>query len=131
MTIREVSERYRIPMEVLREYERWTAAEGIGPREYGDRDLERLGLLLTLYDIGFTRGEAERYLRLLLERPDAAGDRLRMLERRRCAALEEIHRREKQVERLDVLRRQIQKSRKRGRGGQSSGAPEKKKEAEA
>ena len=41
MTIREVSERYRIPMEVLREYERWTAAEGIGPREYGDRDLER------------------------------------------------------------------------------------------
>ena len=54
-----------------------------------------------------------------------------MLERRRCAALEEIHRREKQVERLAVLRRRIQKSQKRGRGGQSSGAPEKKKEAEA
>ena len=83
MTIQEASERYQIPMEVLRTYERWglcpEAGQAAGERRYDGRDLERLSLILTLRDIGFTGEETERYMRLL-ERPGTEGDRLRMLE---------------------------------------------------
>ena len=80
MTIQEASERYQIPMEVLRTYERWglcpEAGQAAGERRYDGRDLERLSLILTLRDIGFTGEETERYMRLL-ERPGTEGDRLR------------------------------------------------------
>ena len=74
MTIQEASERYQIPMEVLRTYERWglcpEAGQAAGERRYDGRDLERLSLILTLRDIGFTGEETERYM---LERPGTEG----------------------------------------------------------
>ena len=45
----------------------------------------------------------------LLERPGTEGDRLRMLEEKRDAALADIHARERQVERMDYLRHQLRK----------------------
>ena len=112
MTIQEASERYQIPMEVLRTYERWglcpEARQAAGERRYDGRDLERLSLLLTLRDIGFTGEGTERYMRLL-ERPGTEGDRLRVLEEKRAAALADIHARERQVERMDYLRHQLRK----------------------
>ena len=112
MTIQEASERYQIPMEVLRTYERCglcpEAGQAAVERRYDGRDLERLSLILTLRDIGFTGEETERYMRLL-ERPGTEGDRLRMLEEKRAAALADIHARERQVERMDYLRHQLRK----------------------
>ncbi len=108
MTIDEVSRRYQIPADVLRTYERW----GLGPADgqYGDADLESLSLLLTLQDIGFSPGETEAYMRLRASGADTGAQRLGMLETRRAAALEEIHAREKQLERLDYLRHTLRKS---------------------
>ena len=71
MTILEASERYQIPLEILREYERWglcgAVKQVMGEWQYDDQDLERLSLILTLHDIGFTSEEVETYMRLLLE----------------------------------------------------------------
>ena len=107
MNIDEVSRRYQIPTDVLRTYERW----GLGPADgqYGDADLDSLSLLLTLQDIGFSPGETEAYMRLRASGADTGAQRLGMLETRRAAALEEIHAREKQLERLDYLRHELRK----------------------
>ena len=71
MTIKEASERYNIPMEILREYEGWGLCGAVkkvmGAWQYDDTDLERLSLIMTLHDIGFGIAEIETYMRLLLE----------------------------------------------------------------
>ena len=48
-------------------------------------------------------------MRLLLERENSDQVRLRMLDRKRSAALDEIHFRERQLERLDYLRHELRK----------------------
>ena len=111
MTILEASERYQIPLEILREYERWglcgAVKQVMGEWQYDDQDLERLSLILTLHDIGFTSEEVETYMRLLLEQRGTGKKRLRMLEQKRKAALDEIHFRERQVARMDGLRNRL------------------------
>lgn len=47
------------------------------------KDLERLSLIMTLHDIGFTTEEVETYMRLMLEQTDSERERLRMLNRKR------------------------------------------------
>ena len=114
MTIQEASERYHIPMHILREYESWGLCGAVrkvmGDWQYDDADLERLSTIMTLHDIGFTTGEVETYMRLLLEGDHTATQRLRMLEKKRSAALEEIHFKERQLQRLDYLRHEIRKT---------------------
>lgn len=112
MTIQEASERYQIPMNVLREYESWGLCGAVkkvmGAWQYDDTDLERLSIIMTLHDIGFTPEEVAAYMRLLLKGENS--QRLEMLERKRNAALDEIHLREHQLQRLDYLRHEIRKT---------------------
>lgn len=112
MTINEASERYQIPIEVLREYESWGLCGAVkkvmGAWQYDDQDLERLGMIMTLHDIGFQNDEVEEYMRLLLEGENTKGKRLQMLNRRRETTLDEIHILEKQLDRADYLRYKIQ-----------------------
>ena len=113
MTIQEASERYQIPMHILREYESWGLCGAVkkvmGDWQYDDTDLERLSIIMTLHDIGFTSGEVETYMRLLLEQEGTDRARLRMLDEKRRATLDDIHFREKQLERLDYLRHELRK----------------------
>lgn len=113
MTMQEASERYHIPMHILREYESWGLCGAVkkvmGDWQYDDADLERLSTIMTLHDIGFTVEEVESYMRLLLEGEHTAVQRLSMLEKKRSAALEEIHFKERQLQRLDYLRHEIRK----------------------
>ena len=81
----------------------------MGAWQYDDEDLERLSTIMTLHDIGFTAEEVENYMRLLLEQPDSDRQRLRMMEEKRKETLDEIHFRERQLQRLDYLRHEIQK----------------------
>ena len=119
MTIQEASERYQIPMHILREYESWglcgAVKKVVGDWQYDVTDLNRLSTIMTLHDIGFTSQEVETYMRLLLE-ADSGAKRLRMLEEKRSAALDEIHFKERQLLRLDYLRHEIRKA-QRGTGG--------------
>ena len=113
MTIHEASKRYHIPLEILREYERWglcgTVKQVMGAWQYDDTDLERLSMVMTLHDVGFENDEIETYMKLLLEQEGTETQRLRMLDQKRGHTLDEIHFREKQLERLDYLRYHIRK----------------------
>lgn len=114
MTKQEVAERFQIPLAILEEYESWNLCDSV-PQvmavwQYDDSDIERLSLIMTLHDIGFTPPEVYEYMRLYLGAGDTAAARLAMLERRRYATLNEIHYREMQLSRLDYLRYELQKN---------------------
>lgn len=102
MTINKASEKYSIPIEVLKEYESWGLCSEVkkvmGVWQYDDKDLERLSLIMTLHDIGFSNEEVEIYMRLLLDGKSTDNERLRMLNKLRNNALDEIHFKEKQLE---------------------------------
>ena len=120
MTINEASERYSIPLDILKEYESWglcgTVKEVIGAWQYDDTDLERLSMIMTLHDVGFENAEIETYMKLLLEQEGTEVQRLRMLDQKRGRTLDEIHFREKQLERLDYLRYHIRKQQEAKQG---------------
>lgn len=117
MTKQEASERYGIPEKNLDEYESWglyTAEKKMmGAWQYDESDMERLRLILTLHDIGFQPPEVEHYMRLVMEGNSTDAQRLLVLGKKRRGMLDEIHFREKQLDRLDYLRYEIQK--KQGR----------------
>lgn len=113
MTIYEASERYGIPMKILREYEQWGLCKAVkkvmGAWKYDDSDLENLSMIMTLHDIEFSMEEVETYMRLLLDGENTESQRMRMLDEKRNNALDEIHFHERQLERLDYLRHEIRK----------------------
>ena len=113
MTIDEVSERYQIPAEILREYEGWgLCGADSASWQCEKQDLERLSLIMVLHDVGFRKDEVEEYMRLVLEGETTRERRMRMLEEKRVEALDDIHRREQKLEQLDYLRFRMQKEQK-------------------
>ena len=71
MTKQEASECYNIPIWLLDEYESWGLCREVkkvmGSWQYDDSDLERLSMIMTLHDVGFTGSEIETYMHLLQE----------------------------------------------------------------
>ena len=59
MTIQEAARRYRIPLEILREYESWGLCGAVkkvmGAWQYDDEDIRRLSTIMTLHDAGFSQ----------------------------------------------------------------------------
>lgn len=119
MTKQETSKCYQIPTHILDEYESWclcgVVKKVMGVWQYDDEDLERLGLIMSLHDIGFTVEEVERYMRFLLEEQGGEQKCLRMLNCKRNMTLDEIHFWERQLARLDYLRHEIEKGNTKGR----------------
>ncbi len=113
MTMDEASERYNIPMDVLKEYEAWNLGGSAGKDGQADRfddsDLEKLSLIVTLRDTGFAAEEIRTYMHLLREGSCTERERMHMLDKKRKDALNEIHAREKQMETLDYLRYEMKK----------------------
>lgn len=114
MTIKEASERYKIPIKILQEYESWglcgEVKKVMGSWQYDDSDIERLGTIMTLHDIGFTNDEVEKYMRLLVEGASTEEERMKMLETKRNGTLDEIHFKERQLDRLDYLRFEMKRA---------------------
>lgn len=114
MTITQASERYGIPISILREYESWglcdTVKTVMGAWQYDDEDIQRLSTIMTLHDIGLEHDEIARYMRLLLQGESTRAERMGILQRQRDQTLDEIHFRERQLDRLDYLRHQMQKN---------------------
>ncbi len=114
MTIHEASERYNIPIEILREYESWGLCGAVkkvmGVWQYDDEDISRLSTIMTLHDVGFTNDEVENYMRLLLEGENTEQERLEIIRQHRDSTLDEIHFKQAQLDRLDYLRYKIQKA---------------------
>ena len=119
MTIDEASERYKIPIDILREYESWglcgEVKKVMGAWQYDERDLQRLSMIMTLHDIGFNRDEIETYMRLLLQGDSTVEERIDILKKKRRATLDEIHLKQTQLDRMDYLRYKIEQAQKERR----------------
>ncbi|MDY5619287.1 hypothetical protein [Faecalicatena sp.] len=74
---------------------------------YDNQDLEHLSLIMALHDMGFTSLEVEVYMKLLLAGDSTKWERMKMLNEKRSQALDEIHLKERQLERMDYLRNEI------------------------
>ena len=116
MTKEEASRQYQIPVSVLDEYERWglygAVKKVMGNWQYDDTDIERLGIVMSLHDMGFDAEELELYMRLLLCEEDTEDERLTMIVKKRGQLLDDIHFKERQIARMDYLKHCIQKDRK-------------------
>ncbi len=84
----------------------------MGSWQYDDSDIERLSTIMTLHDIGFTNYEIEKYMRLLVEGVSTEAERMKMLETKRIGTLDEIHFKERQLDRLDYLGFEIKRGKK-------------------
>lgn len=113
MTMKEVSERYNVPVKILKEYESWGLCNAvkkiIGAWQYDDQDLERLSMIMTLHDFGFDSSEVETYMRLELEGAGTEPQRMAMLKKQRSMTLDEIHFKERQISHMDYLRYEMEK----------------------
>ncbi|MCI9142037.1 MAG: MerR family transcriptional regulator [Lachnospiraceae bacterium] len=116
MTMKEAGERYQVPLKILKEYESWGLCGAVkkvmGAWQYDDQDIERLGMIMTLHDIGFSSSEVKAYMRLALEGESTQAMRLEMLNRKRGKTLDEIHLKERQIVHMDYLRYEMQKDKK-------------------
>ena len=114
MTAEEVNRRYQIPLKILDEYRSWGLCRAVQMAmddwQYDEQDLERLSTIMSLHDMGFEKDEIEAYMRLLLKGESTGAERLQMLNRQRSATLNEIHLKEKQIERMDYLRTEIREN---------------------
>ncbi len=114
MTMKEASERYQIPVKILKEYESFGLCEAVkkvmGEWQYDEQDIERLSMIMTLHDIGFDKGEVETYMHFMMEGEKTQRQRIAMLDQKRGRTLDEIHFKEKQIEHMDYLRYEMQKS---------------------
>lgn len=108
MTREEASRNYQIPIEILDEYESWglcgSVKQVMGRWQYDDQDLDCLSLIMALHDVGLSAPEIEGYMRLTLLESGSAQRRMNILNALREQKLDEIHLKEKQLERLDYLR---------------------------
>nr|WP_306290194.1 MerR family transcriptional regulator [Pseudoflavonifractor phocaeensis] len=107
----EVCKQYGIPRKVLEEYRNrgLCGAVKLAMEDWrcDDRDLERLGTIMALHNMGFFTEEVETYMRLLLRGAVTEGERLAMLNKRWGQTLDEIHLKEKQLARMDNLRHEL------------------------
>lgn len=107
MTIEEASKKYCIPVKILKEYESMelcgTVKRVMGAWQYDDTDIERLSMIMTLHDIGFSRDDIDEYMQLLLSGENDE-ECIKMLEQKRKVALDKIHVLEKQIDNIDYLR---------------------------
>ncbi len=120
MTIEEAHRQYNIPVEILKEYESWGLCGAVktvmGAWQYDEEDIERLSLIMTLHDVGFSKEEVESYMRLLLEGENTEAKRMKMLDAHRNGTLDEIHFKQRQLDRLDYLRYKIRQDQKENKG---------------
>ena len=114
MNKKEVSQKYRIPVSILDEYESWGMCNVVkfvmGEWQYDNQDIERLSTIMALPDMGFKNEEIEKYMRLLLETKNSSEEIIQLLTKKRQNKLDQIHFQEKQLERIDYLRYKIKKS---------------------
>ena len=101
MERQEICARYNIPVQIFRIYERICPEE---KTRYNDSDIERLGMIMTLCDAGFSEAEIERYMNFCKNGKSEPEKCISMLENKRRGTLEKIHHMERQIENIDCLK---------------------------
>lgn len=110
MTIEEASEKYCIPIKILKEYESMelckTVKRVMGKWHYDDEDIKRLSMIMTLYETDFLKEDIDEYMQLILSGENDE-ECLKILSQKRKKALDKIHILEKQISNLDYLKNEI------------------------
>ncbi len=103
----EICECYNLPEWIVNEYENY---DFLPKRtQYDENDLNQLSMMMTLYELDFDRNEIKQYMKLAAEGKDTSEQRIWMLKEKRNESLNEIHKKEEQLMKLDVLWHRIQK----------------------
>lgn len=107
MTLFEISDKYNIPPEIIKEYEQHFLCgkyeNTAGPHEYSDEDIENLSIIITLLDLGFSADETQKYIKARLGGKND-NSLLCMLCEKRNSLLCQIHSMEDKLQRLDYLK---------------------------
>lgn len=107
MTKQKMLQKYNVPPDLLDKYEAAHKCTG-----FTDKDVENMSLILTLYDAGFDDAEVRDYIGFYRSGGDTADKRTEMLLKKRKKALEELHAKQEQLDRIDYLRYKIKKENK-------------------
>ena len=122
MKIKEVSEKYNVPMTALRYYEKAGLFNQVkrinGIREYDDLDIERLSLILTLKNIGLSNETILKYIELNEQGAHTKKQQIQVLKLERQKLLDSIHNQQKNIDSLDYLIYQLKDKEKIKHGEQ-------------
>lgn len=110
MTIGEAKIQYEIPNHIIEEYEQLMQYKKGSDWECSRKDLDYMGIMVTLHQIGFGEKEVATYMELAFEGESTENKRLAILNRKRHSTMDEIHVMEGQVDMLDYLRYKLQES---------------------
>lgn len=107
MKIYEVSDKFNISMTTLRYYEKIGLFDDVkrvdGIREYEDKDIKCLSIIMTLKNAGFNRDSILRYVELSKQGDISNIERIHILKQQRQKLLDEIHHKQKNLDCLDYL----------------------------
>lgn len=111
LRIKEVSERFNITTATLRYYEKMGLFEDVsrinGIREYEDKDIERLSLIITLKNTGLSIEAIAKFIELDKDGANTINQRIKMLKNERQKILDDIHEQQNNLYSLDCLIYQI------------------------
>ena len=78
--------------------------------EYGQEDMEKLSPIMTLYDAGFNSTEVEQFIRDNNKSDkDMTAERIMMIRKKRNSVLDELHSKQRQLDKLDYLIYELEK----------------------
>lgn len=113
MTREEAAGRLGVEAERLRQYEETGLLDSLPRREgavdYREEDAHLLCLIHTLLETGMETAALRRYLELAASGADTAEEQVRILKQQRFRLLEDIHARQKTLDCLDYIIRQVEK----------------------
>ena len=106
MTLNDAAKKFDLPLETLKKYISLgfirENSNTDGTAQYKDSDFERLGLIDTLIQSGFTPEETKKYL-ALTENMGADETQIRMLKKQRRSLLNDIHKKQQLLDNLDYM----------------------------
>lgn len=107
MKIHEVSEKYNISMATLRYYEKIGVLDDVkrvhGIREYQEKDIQQIALVLNLKQAGLDNNTIKEYLVLIKKGKSTSKIRIDVLKKQRNKILDMIHEQQKHIDCLDFL----------------------------
>jgi DNA-binding transcriptional MerR regulator len=107
MKIKEVSDKFDISITTLRYYERIGLFDDVkrvnGMREYEDKDIRALSMIITLKNVGFSNDLILKYIELSKKGDISNREKIHILKQQRQKLLDEIHSKQKNLDCLDYL----------------------------
>lgn len=113
MTLKEASGRFCISMEKLAWYEEnrlilyETLVDGVP--DYTEEELHKVSIIHDLLEAGMGVEVLQEYLQLLRKKTTNKAEQIRIIRKQRCKLMEEIHRKQQCLDRLDYMVDEIRK----------------------